>query len=155
MSAEEIIKILSEYDIITTKDGVTEHPQFEMMILSTGQPALVRLVGEIIRDHLAKAQPDYLKIFDDVINGFTLFPLGMIVTRRNIFNSYCEWLFSFMLGATAEVRDKIEIQGKSLLEMGHDYSRITGFFAERMLTVWLIKNHLRIKTLPTMFREEI
>ena len=60
-----------------------------------------------------------------------------------------------MIGATEEVRDKIILRGKKIGDTLHHYSRMMSFFAERMLTVWLMKNHLRIKTLPIMFREDV
>lgn len=155
LSAKEILNILQDYDIIVQREGMTKRTQREILILVTGQPALINLVEKIIRKHLARTQPDYLDAFDDVINGFTLFTNGIHVTRRNIFDSYCEWLFSFIIDATEEIHDKIEIGGKSLLEMGHDYSRVVGHFAERLLTVWLTRNHLRIKELPAIYREGV
>lgn len=155
LSAAEILSILSDYDIIVQNEGISTRSQRDMMIFSTGQPDLVKVAEKIIRNHLVRRQPGYLGAFDDVLSGLTLFFGGMYITRRNIFNAYCEWLFSFIIDATKEIRDKIEINGKSLEEMSHDYSRIAGFFAERMLTIWLMKNHLRIKTLPTMFREGV
>ena len=155
LSAEEILKILDEYDIIVKHEGITSCPQRYAITVSTGQPDLVRLVEEIIRNYLAQSQPDYLDAFDDVMNGITLFANGMHIARRNVFDAYCEWLFSFLIDATKLIRDKIKIEGKTLGEMGHDYSRVVGHFAERLLTVWLMKNYLRIKMLPTMFREDV
>ena len=155
LSATEILNLLKEYDIIVNHEVIVERPQHDEIILSTGQPDLVRITEAIVRNHLARVHPDYLDAFDDVINGITLFAFGMHLERRNIFNAYCEWLFSFIIDATKEIRDKIEVNGKSLEEMGHDYSRVVGFFAERMLTVWLMKNHLRIKSLPMMYREDV
>lgn len=155
LSVKDILKILSEYDFIIQQESISGITLREQILLSVGQPDLVRIVEKVIRTYLARTQPDYLDTFDDVINGITLFPCAMHITRRNIFNAYCEWLFSFILDATKELSDKIEIRGKSLGEMPHKYSRVIGHFAERMLTVWLMKNHLRIKTLPIMFREDV
>ena len=155
LSAEEILKFLSDYDIIVKNEGMTDRTQREMIVLSTGQPDLIRIAEEILRRHISINQPDYLDAFDDVINGYTLFSCGMHITRRNIFNAYCKWLFSFIVDAVKEARDKIDINGKSLGEMEHGYSRVMGHFAERLLTVWLMKNHLRIKTLPMMYREDV
>ena len=155
LSAEEILSILRDYDIIVQTEDLYNRTQREMMIYSTGQPDLVKVAEKIVRKHLARTHPDYLDTFDDVINGFTLFAAAVHVTRRNIFNAYCEWLFSFIIDATEEIRDKVEILGKSLSEMGHAYSRVAGFFCERLFTVWLMKNHLRIKTLPIMYRRDV
>ncbi|MBR0287534.1 MAG: DUF4422 domain-containing protein [Selenomonadaceae bacterium] len=155
LSAADILKILTEYDIIVKNESITGRSQRDVIIFSTGQPDLVKMVEKIIRKHLSEKQPDYLDIFDDIMSGITMFPGGIHVTRRNIFNAYCEWLFSFIIDATKEIQDKIRIGNKNLEEMGHDYSRTIGYFAERMLTIWLVKNHLRIKEMPIMYREGI
>jgi len=153
LSKAEILRLLDEYDIIVSNEYLSERNQLELMILSTGQPDLVRIAEEIVRKHLAATQPDYLDAYDAVINGFTLFICGVFVTRRNILDAYCEWLFSFMLGATLEMRDKVKVGDKRLEDLNHMHSRMMSYFAERMLTVWLTKNHLRIKTLPMMYRD--
>lgn len=155
LSESEIIKILSEYDIIVHTERVCDRTQLEMMIYSTGQPDLVRFAEKIVRKHLTKNQPDYLDAYDAVINGFVFFFYGIHITRRNIFNAYCEWLFSFMIDATEELSHVVITDGKTLGDMEHVYSRMMSFFAERMLTVWLKKNHLRIKTLPIMYRDDV
>ena len=153
LSAAEIFTLLGEYDIIVADEYLSERSQLELMTLSTGQPDLVRIAEKIVRKYLAAAQPDYLDAYDTIFNGFALFICGTFVTRRNILNAYCEWLFSFMLGATLEMRDKIRIDDKRLEDVDHMHSRMMSYFAERMLTVWLTKNHLRIKTLPMMFKD--
>ena len=155
LSTTEILNILDEYDIIVCTEGICHYNQREMMILSTGQPDFIRVAELIVRRNLARTHPDYLDAFDEMMNNSVFFPCGMHVTRRNIFNAYCEWLFSFILDALQEVRDKVIIKGKSIDELSHDYSRVIGFFVERMLTVWLMKNHLRIKTLAVKLRENI
>ena len=114
---------------------------------------LVALSEKIVRKHLAKRQPDYLDAYDEVINGFVFFLCGIHITRRNIFDAYCEWLFSFMLDATEELARKVTFGDKKLADAPHNLSRMMSFFSERMLTVWLMKNNLRIKSLPMMFRE--
>ena len=155
LSEEEILKILGEYDIIVYAERMSDRTQLELMILSTGQPDLVRFSEQIVRKHLIKNQPDYLDAYDEVINGFVMFLCGIHVTRRNILNAYCEWLFSFMIDATEELAAKVTIGGKNLEDVPHIYSRMMSFFAERMLTVWLKKNHLKIKALPIMYRDDI
>lgn len=155
LSKAEILRLLGKYDIIVQEEYLRERNQLELMLISTGQPDLIRIAEMVIRKHLAKAQPDYLDAYDAVINGLSLFICGIHITRRNIFDAYCQWLFSFLLDATIELRDKIRVGDIKLEEMPHVYSRIAGHFAERMLTVWLTKNHLRIKTLPVMYRENV
>ena len=154
LSAAKILKLLREYDMIACAEMVSDRNQRELMIMSTGSPELVAAAEEIIRKHLARVHPDYVDAFDAVINGFVFFEYGIHVTRRNIFDAYCTWLFAFLLDATEEM-SAVTVDGKKLGEMPHVYSRMMSFFAERMLTVWLMKNHLRIKTLPIMYRDDV
>lgn len=155
LSATEIRQILSDYDIIVNTEFLGNRTQLELMVFSTGQPDLVRASEKIVRKHLAETQPDYLDAYDAVFNGFVFFICGIFLTRRNILNAYCEWLFSFMLDATIEMRDNIILGGQKLEDVPHVYSRMMSYFSERMLTVWLTKNHLRIKTLPIMYRDNV
>ena len=74
----------------------------------------------------------------------------MFVTRRDIFDAYCKWLFSFYLDATEEI-----LRTVGLDEITGNPRRIIGFFSERMMTIWLWKNRLRIKELDFMFVEGI
>jgi len=155
LSAAEIVQILRDYDIIVNTEFLADRNQLELMIFSTGQPDLVRASEQIVRKHLAENQPDYLETYDEVFNGFVFFICGIFLTRRNILNAYCEWLFSFMLDATIDMRDNIILGGQKLEDVPHVYSRMMSYFSERMLTVWLTKNHLRIKTLPIMYRDDV
>lgn len=155
LSQAEILKLLRDYDIIVHTERLSDRTQLELMIYSTNFPELVALSEKVVRKHLTKNQPDYLDAYDAVINGFVMFLCGMHVTRRNILDAYCEWLFSFLLDATEELAAKVKIGDKNLIDAPHVYSRMMSFFAERMLTVWLKKNHLRIKTLPIMYRDDV
>ena len=155
LSESEILKILSEYDIIVHTERITDRTQLELMIYSTKFPELVELSEKVVRKHLTKNQPDYLDAYDSVINDFAFFLFGIHITRRNILDAYCEWLFSFMIDATEELAAKVKIGDTKLIDAPHVFSRMMSFFSERMLTVWLKKNHLRIKTLPIMYRDDV
>ena len=155
LSAQEILKLLDEYDIIVHTEMPKTRTQRELMLYSTRHPELVVTAEEFVRKHLSRVQPEYLDAFDAVMNSYVFFAYGIHITRRNIFDDYCAWLFSFMIDATIDFRDSVTLGGHKLSEVPHEYSRIMSFFAERMLTVWLMKNHLRIKTLPIMFRDDI
>ena len=155
LDAAQIQKILREYDIIVPNEGVTKRSQRDMIFLGTGQPDLNRVVEKIFRKHISIKQPEYLDAFDKILNSIAFFPCGMFIARRKIFDAYCSWLFSFLIDVTEEVRDKIRVGDKTLEDLGHVYSRVVGFFAERLLTVWLMKNFLRIKELPLMYREDV
>ncbi|MBR0103354.1 MAG: DUF4422 domain-containing protein, partial [Selenomonadaceae bacterium] len=68
----------------------------------------------------------------------------------NIFDAYCKWLFSFLIDAIEEFLSKADLGTTPPKRR-----RVMGYFAERMLTVWLLKNRLRINELNVMFIEDI
>ena len=96
----------------------------------------------IIEKHMTNAQPDYVDAFNFVMNNANFYRYSMIVTRKNVFDSYCAWLFSFLLDAVNEMIESIKFSETN--------QRLAGFFGERMLTVWLYKNRLRIKEMNIM-----
>lgn len=105
------------------------------------QPEAFQAGWEAILRNLRKYQPEYVDTFQDVMHGVEMYPCNMFVTRWEIFDAYCMWLFSFLIPAAEET----DVSGFD------DYScRIIGFFAERMLTVWLLRQGLLIKTLPVL-----
>ena len=105
------------------------------------QPEAFQAGWDAILRSLEKYQPEYVQTFEDVMHGVEMYPCNMFVTRWEIFDAYCAWLFSFLIPAAEEV-DVSTFDAYS--------SRIVGFFAERMLTVWLVRQGLRIKTLPVL-----
>jgi len=136
---ETIYDLMQQYDIILPKcipmDGITEFQQIESSI----NEKLFRAGYELIIEGIQKHQPQYVDAFFAVMNGSNAFLCNMFVTNREILGQYCEWLFSFLI----EVTEKIDINGYD------NYSqRVIGFFAERMWTVWLRKQRLKIKELP-------
>lgn len=137
LDAERICEILNEYDIILPQAYRTSCV-YEQLASSVASELLENSYKRI-RNLIKEKQPDYLASFDSVMEGGILFTCNMFVTRREILDRYCEWLFSFLI----KVAEETDVEGYD------DYSRrIIGFFAERMWTVWLRKNRLRIKELP-------
>ncbi|MBQ3443522.1 MAG: DUF4422 domain-containing protein [Selenomonadaceae bacterium] len=147
LSREDALKILERYDIIVSEVYFGGLTQREWIVNDCGE-TLTTLGEAIIRKHLLQAQPDYLDAFDYVLNSSTLYKCNLFITRKYILDAYCRWLFSFIIDATEEVLRTI-----NLADLPFTPRRLVAFFVERMLTVWLRKNRLRIKELPIMFIE--
>ena len=82
--------------------------------------------------------------FNYVMNNTWFFPCNMFVTSKKLFDEYCKWLFSFIIPACKEFD----------VSKYDKYScRAIGFFAERMLTVWLMKHNYKVKTLPILEKD--
>lgn len=92
---------------------------------------LTDTVRNLFREAIAEKQPDYLEAFDRVMDGKFMYYCGMFVTRREIVNAYCEWLFSFLL----DVVDRVDVSALGFYE-----KRVCGYFCEAFWTVWLMEH---------------
>ena len=150
LSTDEARKILREFDIIVTgcKFGYIALRDWKIM-LST-RPIAEHVINTL-RKFIARRQPDYLAAYDRVTNSFGVFCYEIFITRRKIFDAYCEWLFSFIVDATEEILSTTDIASSDDPRI----YRAVSFTAEHLMTVWLIKNRLKIKTLPIIFRDDV
>ncbi len=149
LTRDAALKILERYDMIVSDISFEMLTQRELVQNDCGYD-LENFGEQILRKHILKNQPDYLDAFDNVLNSVTFYKCNMFVTRRNIFDAYCKWLFSFFIDVTEEILRTINFDN-----LPSKQRRIMGFFSERLLTVWLNKNRLRIKELGLMFMNDV
>ncbi|MFV0464520.1 MAG: DUF4422 domain-containing protein [Lachnospiraceae bacterium] len=139
LDASTLERLMMESDLLLTEaaelNGFSELQQIKDSIDDQAFKTGYQLMEDGIRRH----QPSYLEDFYSVMNGSTMFACNMFVTRREVLDAYCTWLFSFLI----EVAEHAEVAQYD------PYSqRVIGFFAERLWTVWLRKQKLKIKALP-------
>ena len=141
LTAEEAANLLKDHDIITSTLHISCAPSSEFLSLFYDKE-ITYLTENVIRKNLMRAQPNYLDAFNLKINSPTTYLYNMFVARREVFNAYCDWLFSFMIDSTQELLNRTP-----LAELGFMSKRLPAYFSERLLLVWLMKNRLRIKEL--------
>ena len=142
-----ILKNLDVKKTLKTYDAIMPTPE-----------RIFRTVEEFYKDHhnpndlvtvrnvIEKLYPDYLKTYDEVLHEHYFYFANMIITKKEILDQYCEWLFNIM----TEV-EKIIIGS----EIKDSYqSRIYGFISERLIQVWIEHNALRVKTYPVFNTEK-
>ena len=144
LTQDAALRILNRYDIIVSEPYYGSLTQREFIVNDCGN-ALAVLGEAVIKKYLLQVQPDYLDAFEYVMDSTTFYKCNMFVTRKNIFEAYCRWLFSFYLDATKEILRTAELE-----KITDNRRRVMGFFSERMMTTWLWKNRLRIKELKIM-----
>lgn len=131
ISEKDICKILDKYDIILPFKR-TMHTSIEKHYCEeSGYQKDLDKVEEIIRHKY----PDYLSAYKQVMQGNTTYFFNMMICTKNIYDKYCEWLFSILF----ELEETVDMEGYT------DYQkRIFGFISERLLTVWVLKNNLKV-----------
>jgi len=100
---------------------------------------------EVTKSILSELYPEYLNSYEYIFQGTKLHLYNMFVMRVDLFEDYCEWIFSILF----EVEKRIDITDYD------DYQkRVFGFLAERLFNVWThhqyMENKLKIKELPVV-----
>lgn len=84
---------------------------------------------EICREVIARKCPEYLRAFDFCMRTILVSVGNMWITRKDIYDRYCAWLFDILF----EAEKRIDMAGYD------DYQkRVMGFLSERLFRVWLL-----------------
>ncbi|MBR3051261.1 MAG: DUF4422 domain-containing protein [Selenomonadaceae bacterium] len=150
LTTDSAREILRDSDIIVNDCKFGYIALRDWKTLLSTRPLAEHVIATI-RKHIARRQPDYLAAYDRVNDSFGVYCYEIFITRREIFNAYCAWLFSFIIDATEEILATTDIASS---DDSRTY-RAVSFVAEHLMTVWLIKNRLKIKTLPIIFRDDV
>lgn len=99
----------------------------------------------ITRLVIQKIYPDYLKDYDEIMNGCWGYIGNMLITTSELFDQYSKWLFDILF----EVEKRIDVSNYSQQE-----ARIFGYISERLLGVWILHNNIKVKELRIINTEQ-
>ncbi|PGR03076.1 exopolysaccharide biosynthesis protein [Priestia megaterium] len=97
------------------------------------------------REIIQQKYPDYINSFDKVMKKRSAHMFNMLIMKRNIFDSYSEWLFDILF----ELESNIDISNYSPYE-----ARVFGYISELLLDVWLDVHPIKYIEMPVMFMEK-
>ncbi len=137
LTEDETHLIMSEYDAIfpvrrKLRYSVREH------FCRYHRAEDLDLITEIISTNY----PEYMPAFEQIMNSNRLYANNMFVLHKKDFEKCMKWWFDILFEFEKRV-DKAEYQGYQ--------QRIMGFLAERLLTIWVSHQQLRIKELPVIY----
>lgn len=139
-SYEYLLNCLKSVDIVL--------PYVEYFKQNAKEEILLHCCTEEIFDKLRQIietkYPDYIEIYDRYFNENKASLFNMLFCKREIFDAYCEWLFSILFVLEKQV---------DLAKLNTYQQRLYGFLSERLLNVWVIKNKLVVKHLPVIHME--
>lgn len=137
---DELLAGLAEKDIVLAKPQYFHVNAEKELCITSATPDTFRK----LRQTVEQVQPDSLEAFDRFFRGNTASLYNVLFCRRELFDAYCEWLFSILF----------ELEGKLDLTSMNDYQkRVYGFLAERLLNVWVMYRDLRIQYFPVVNTE--
>lgn len=132
LTAERIESLLSgDYDAILPTSSFTHykntrdhyaHEHFEKDLLT-------------LRDILSELSPESLAAFDLSLNCNLMSAWNMLITRKEIFDEYCSWLFPILF----EAEKRIDISSYDTFQ-----GRLFGYLSERLIRVFFLSHTYRI-----------
>ena len=131
ISKNEVEKILNEYDIILpTRWIYLKNVYYDYENNHNIQDLL--LCKQIIE----RKFPEYIDNFNIVMNRNYIFLYNMFISKKEIMDEYCDWLFTIL----GELENMVDISDYDQYQ-----KRIYGFLSERLFNVWIDNKNLKIK----------
>ncbi len=131
LTEEQIVKLLESYDMILPKPvslgrkNVYEHycaAHYEKDLQTT-------------REAVVTLYPEYKDSFDAVMQSHKTYQCNMFIAKKELADAYCKWLFDVL----QYVEDHTDIS-----EYDNVQKRIYGYLSERLLSVWVHHQKLKI-----------
>jgi hypothetical protein len=136
LSRQDIAKSLNKADIILPKKYRWRKPNVrEYYSMADGRDSDYMHTRDVIR----RLTPEYLDAFDQVSASHTASYCNMLICRKDLFDSYCGWLFYILF----QLESETNLDGYTDME-----KRIYGFLSEILLNVWVRKNKLKVAEFP-------
>lgn len=126
LNKTKIEKLLKKYDAILPEKGYindTLRNSYEKSHVASDLTACQKIIE--------KLHPEYSESFEKVMNKKSYHAFNMLITKKEIFDDYCEWLFSILF----ELEKELDLSNRDKYN-----SRVYGFLSERLLNVWFEKN---------------
>ena len=135
LAIPDISQIFKSYDIVLPR--VKKYPRTLFQDYSLWHNSEeMRCLEKVIK----KRFPDYIDTFTKVMHkNNKLYHYNMFIMPWPRFQDYCSWIFSVFTALDNEFRS---------LNYHPLQRRVFGFMGERLMTVYVIRNHLKIKELP-------
>lgn len=157
---EQIKKILSEYDFITNGNINLSPPEKNYYKLLEKEDIDIpgdstynqyskyhkRVDIDLAWYYIKEYYPEYEEDFvNQIVYGNLFIPCNILITSKEIFNDYCEWLFNILFF----------VEKYSPYKIYDDYNqRVFGFLSERLLAVYFYHNKLKGYTCSTIDLKE-
>ena len=96
----------------------------------------------ITRKIIGEIHPDYLESFDKTFSSNEMYPFNMFVLSWKLFDAYMSWLFPVLF----------ELEKRTEINLNDKYQkRVCAFMAERLQSVWINHNRLKVKELYILY----
>lgn len=152
LTDKQVVRVLKKYDVILHNKTFTPEGNQNQLCIQKKDGAITRkskLEKEIldIADAVfEQVYPQDVKIYKRVMSRRYAHLLNVMICRKELLDCYCEWLFPLLFSIEREI-DRAFPQ--------EPLERCMGLLGERLLDVWVEKEHLKVKECFTVNTERI
>ena len=140
LSGQDWVKIFSETPVVVA-DKRKYYIETNRTHFNHAHP---RESLDITEQIMKEKYPGYTDSFNQVMNRTWAHMFNMFVMRKDLFDSYCGWLFSILF----ELEKRLDISTFDAYNI-----RVFGFVSELLLDVWLETNKITYKEQNVSFME--
>jgi len=102
---------------------------------------------DVLREVIADEKPSYLAVYDRNMARTWAHMFNMFIMRRAEYDAYLDWLFEILFAVEKKIQPDV-------VNWDTYEKRVYGFLSERLLDVWLEKNHVNYTEVPVTFMEK-
>lgn len=132
LEKEYIEGVLKKYSMIIPDSRCSEEGSMERHYAARHDIEDLLLCGEIIKEKY----PEYTMAFQVAMKSNLISMGNMWITRKEIFDAYCAWLFDILF----EAEKRIDFTKYDAYQ-----GRVMGFLSERLFRVWLLAQEYSIR----------
>ncbi len=134
LDSHHMSQVIEGTDIITSVPYDVTYRGFHNLFEHYAEvPTQHRKDLELALAVVKELHPKYSKAAEEYLNGTKFYPCNLFIMRKDIFEEYCQWLFSILF----ELEKRIDITGYDETEQ-----RAIGFLGERLWGVFFTQ-HLK------------
>ncbi len=130
ITQEEYDRLLTKYDLITTKQVVLNHAYYDAYAVNHHIKDLIE-TGNVIREFY----PEYHEDFERIVHNNRTYFGNMIVCSKELFDAYSKWLFGILL----RVKERVDVE-----HYDNYRKRVFGFISEILLLVYTTYHKLSV-----------
>lgn len=136
----KIIEVLNDNDIIMPKKKLFRMSVEKQYIKEHGTEE-----WNILLDVLRQFSPEYYETSKSIFSNNVIYRFNMFICNKELFDNYCEWLFPILSKIAEMTKYK---------ERDNYQKRYIGFMAERLFTLYVLHNKLKIFEIDILFEEK-
>lgn len=142
LTYDEAKELLSKYRVILPKKRKYYIENLYSHYVHTMHAQPLDITGEIIKEKY----PEYLPEFERLHKRTSAHMFNMFVMHRDVFDSYCEWLFDILF----ELEKRVDMTG-----LDDFHARFFGRVSELLTDVFIYTNNISFCEYPFVYAEKI